>query len=218
MKQGEGSPPDAFHVKQELERGAASLGLDLAGEQLDRLARFAELLSTRAIEIGAIAASDRERVVERHILDSLRAAPEIRDDDRIAYDFGSGAGLPGIPLAVVRPACAFALVESRHWRAAFLELVVSELELNVRVERARVEKMGVQADLAVSRAFAPLAKTWGLAEPLLRPGGRLVFFAGRSMEDPEAVARAAAGEGSEVRLVPDQLDRGGPLVIIGRSD
>ena len=86
------------------------------------------------------------------------------------------------------------LVESRHWRAAFLELVVAELELNARVERARVETMGVQADLAVSRAFAPLAKTWALAGPLLKPGGRLVFFAGRALEDPEAVARAAAGD------------------------
>ncbi len=204
-------------MKQDLERGAAKLGVELTPDQSDKLIRYAELLSTRAIEIGAIGTSDKERVVERHVLDSLRAAAEIRETDRIAYDFGSGAGLPGIPLAIVRPDTAFALVESRHWRTAFLELVVSELGLNVRVERARVEKMGVRADLVLARAFAPLARTWGLAEPLLRPGGRLVFFAGRSLEDPEGVARTLVGEDGEVRVVPDLLDRGGPLVIMAGS-
>lgn len=204
-------------MKQALEAGLDRLGLALSSEQISRLLRYAELLATRAIEIGALAKSDRDRVLERHVLDSLRAAPLVGETDRIAYDFGSGAGLPGIPLAIVRPDCAFIVVESRHWRAAFLEMVVDELEVNARVERARVETMGVQANLVTSRAFAPLPKAWELAERVLKPDGRLIFFAGAGLEDPEAAARAAGGDEIQVEVVPDVLDHGGPLVIMKRS-
>lgn len=201
-------------MKRELAEGLERMGLVLGESQVENLLAYHELLATRGMEIGAVAKGDRDRLLERHVLDSLRAVPEIGDRDRIGYDFGSGAGLPGIPLSIARPGCGFVLVESRHWRAAFLELVVAELNLNARVERARVETMGVLADLAVSRAFAPLGKTWGLARPLLKPGGRLIFYAGRGLSEDDI--RAADPEAS-VRLVPDVLDRGGPLVIMSRS-
>lgn len=197
-----------------LEEGLSALGLELRPDALARLRAYHDLLRTRAVDIGAIARGDRDRIMERHVLDSLRGAVLISPEDRIAYDFGSGAGLPGIPLAIARPDCTFALIESRHWRAAFLELVASELELNVRVERARVESLGVQADLITARAFAPLERTWSLASSLLKPNGRLIFYAGRGMEDPEGAARGIAGDVT-VRLEPDVLERGGPLVIIG---
>lgn len=202
-------------MKRELLEGLERLGLVLEDPQVEGLLAYHELLATRGMEIGAVAKGDRDRLLDRHILDSLRAATEIQDGDRIAYDFGSGAGLPGVPLSIARPGCGFVLVESRHWRAAFLELVVAELDLNSRVERARVETMGVLADLAVSRAFAPLAKTWSLAQPLLKPGGRLVFFGGRGLGE-DAIS-GATQDAEDVRLVPDVLDRGGPLVIISRS-
>jgi 16S rRNA (guanine527-N7)-methyltransferase len=206
-----------FHVKRELDEGAKRLGLALDDAQLEKLLAYHGLLATRGMEIGAVAKGDRERLLERHVLDSLRAAPEIQDRDRIGYDFGSGAGLPGIPLSIARPGCGFVLVESRHWRAAFLELVVAELDLNARVERARVETMGVLADLAVSRAFAPLGKTWALARPLLKPDGRLIFYAGRGLSDDEIRGADPEAAPDAVRLVPDVLDRGGPLVIMSRS-
>lgn len=205
-------------MERDLELGLERIGLPPDPVRDEKLLRFAELLSTRALEIGAIGKADRDRVLERHVLDALRAAPLIRTTDRIAYDFGSGAGVPGVPLALAVPRCGFILVESRHWRAAFLELVVSELGLNARVERARVETMGVQADVVTARAFAPLERTWELARAVLKPGGRLIFFIGGGVEDPEARARAAAGAGGDVEVVPDLLERGGPLVIITRSD
>ncbi|MCA1726796.1 MAG: 16S rRNA (guanine(527)-N(7))-methyltransferase RsmG [Actinobacteria bacterium] len=204
-------------MKQRIGDAAGKLGLELDASQIDKLLRFHELLRGRGLEIGAIARSDRDRVLDRHILDSLRGAVAIHEGDRIAYDFGSGAGLPGVPLAIARPACGWILVESRHWRAAFLELAVSELELNARVERARVETMGVLADVITARAFAPLAKAWDIAAPLLKPPGRLIFFAGAGLEDPEGAARAAAGDGVVVEVLPDLLDRGGPLVIMSGS-
>jgi 16S rRNA (guanine527-N7)-methyltransferase len=200
-----------------VKRALSTLGLEPTQAQIDKLERFAELLATRAVEIGAIGKKDRDRILDRHVLDALRAAGHVRDTDRIGYDFGSGAGIPGVPLSIVRPSCGFILVESRHWRAAFLEMVIAELELNARVERARVETMGVLADLIVARAFAPLPKTWELAAPLLKPTGRLIFFAGAGMTDPEGAARAAAGDDVSVEVVPNILDRGGPLVIMAPS-
>ncbi|HYU56519.1 MAG TPA: 16S rRNA (guanine(527)-N(7))-methyltransferase RsmG [Actinomycetota bacterium] len=194
---------------------ASTLGLALTDAQVGALLGFADRLAGRGIEIGAVARGDRDRILERHVLDSLRATPFVRPEDRIAYDFGSGGGLPGVPLAVACPWTTWVLVESRHWRAAFLELVADELGLNVRVERSRVEDMAVPADLATSRAFAPLGRAWELARPRLKPGGRLVFFAGARMTDPEADLSGRGVHGS-VDVIPDVLDRGGALVIIER--
>ena len=203
-------------MKQELSDLAALVGVPLDPEQTEQLARFAELLDTRAVALGAVAESDRPRLVERHLVDSLRGAAAVREGDRIAYDLGSGAGLPGVPLAIVRPVTTFVLVEPRHRRAAFLELVVDELGLNARVERARAEAMAVQADLVFTRALVALPRAWTLAEPLLRHGGRLVYFAGATLEDPEALARSVVPAEVRVELLPSLLERSGPLVIMER--
>jgi len=192
------------------------IGVQLDPEQRARLGRFGDLLSSRAVDLGALAAGDRDRVMERHVVDSLRAAPLLRPGDRIAYDLGSGAGLPGVPLSIACPWCTFVLVEPRHRRAAFLELVADELGLNVRVERARAEDMAVPGDLVLSRAFVALPRAWALAAPLLHPGGRLVYFAGERLQDPAEAAREAAGGEVRVEVLPSVLERSGPLVIMER--
>ncbi len=201
-------------------REAARLGLRLRPHQADLLIQFRDLLADRAVPMGLIAEGDADRIWERHIVDSLAAATALRDSDRLALDLGSGAGLPGVVLAVAVPTCRFVLVDSRRRRAAFLEWVVERLRLeNARVEAARADELGERrADVATARAFAPLPDAWAAAHPLLRPGGRLVYFAGRGLRDPVAAARAIDLPASPGGVsVSEVLDSGTVLVIMSRT-
>src|SRR3990172_7871353 len=119
---------------------------------------------------------DPDRLRRRHVLDCLRAASVVSSQDLDAYDLGSGAGLPGVVVAIARPDLRITLVEARRRRAAFLELAAQQLHLeNVTVAAARLETLIEPVDLCFARALAPLPRAWTLAEPLLRPGGRLVY-------------------------------------------
>ena len=183
----------------------------------ERLQLFARLLQDRAVPAGFVAASDAGRLWERHILDSLRAAEAFTDANAVAYDLGSGAGLPGIPLAVVRPGCSFVLCESHRRRVAFLELAVERLALeNVEVRPGRVEDLAPGADVITARAFASLERCWAAARPLLTTGGRLVYFAGAGLADPEGEARSVAGRETEVSLI-GRLASSPPLVMMTRT-
>ena len=192
---------------------AASLGVALDPSQASRLLRFEELLADRAVRLGAISRSDASRIRERHILDSLRAAPAVDDAD-LAADLGSGAGLPGVVIAISLPRLRMLLVERRPRRAALLELAVEELRLpNATVFAGPVAEMPGPVDVALARAFAPLDEAWAQAREVLRPGGRLVYFAGTATTIP------AAPEGSvilEVLRTP-VLESSGALVIMTRQ-
>jgi 16S rRNA (guanine527-N7)-methyltransferase len=191
---------------------AHPLGVPVSETQAASLQLFETLIIERAIPVGMIAASDTERVRARHVLDSLRAAGVVGEADRDAYDLGSGAGLPGVVVAIARPRLAVGLVETRVRRAAFLDLALERLGLsNARVLGARIEDLADPVDLCFARALAPLPRAWALAEPLLRPGGRLVYFAGEGAEVPSRIA----GRATEVLPSP-VLERGGPLVIMAR--
>lgn len=167
--------------------------------------------------MGLIAAGDRDRLRQRHIDDSLRALGCIRQQDLQVVDLGSGAGLPGIPLAIAMPDRAFILVESRRRRAAFLELVVDDLGLaNVSVLAARAEEMAVRADCCMARAFAPAASAWRVADRILVPGGRLIYFAGRRWDMASAGdLRRIVAVSAEI-CVPKLFTWQGPLVIMTR--
>src|SRR6266545_1833873 len=99
-----------FHVKHE-PWGPAS-GLELDAHQTDQLDRFEDLLADRAVPLGMIAAPDLSRLAERHILDAIRGAPLLPPGVGPVCDLGSGAGLPGIPVAIARPDAAVTLVET----------------------------------------------------------------------------------------------------------
>lgn len=186
--------------------------MPLSTSQAGALLRFERLLVEHAIPFGMIAATDAPRLRERHVLDSLRAAGEV-GDARTAYDLGSGAGLPGVVIAIASPDLRVGLVESRKRRASFLELAVAELGLgNVQVLGERVESLTAPVDVCFSRAFTPLPAAWVAAERLLLPEGRLVYFAGggTSLEAPE---------GSRIIDLRTTvvLESAGPLVIMGRQ-
>ena len=208
-----------FHVKPErssaLVRGAAHrLGLSLGSSQVQGLIAYEALLAERAVPLGLVSRSDADRLMSRHILDCLRAAPLVRPEDRLVIDLGSGAGLPGIVLAIAVPGVHLRLIEPRRRRVAFLEMAIEHLALsNATVLPGRAEETRTSADLATARALAPLGRSWALTRPLLRPQGRLLYFSGPLDAPPLPPAGA-----SEVALAGEKLvDSPGPIVIISRE-
>ncbi len=197
-----------------LRRQAAGIGVSLTEEGAGRLLAFERLLVEVAIPTGLVGAAEAERLRERHLLDCLRAAAAVEPTDRSAADLGSGAGLPGIVVAAALPRIEVTLVERRHRRVAFCELAVERLGLeNVRVLAGEIEGCGLAVDLCFARALAPLPEAWRLAAPLLREGGRLVYFAGGSLLRLPPVPGARLVRTIETPV----LEGAGPLAIMSRQ-
>lgn len=183
---------------------------EAASDQLDR---YLELLRTYAVPRGLIAADDEERLRDRHVLDGLRALPLLDEGDH-AVDLGSGAGLPGIPVAIGAPHTRVVLAEARRTRAAFLELAVQELDLpNASVHAGRVEALPRAFDLALARGFGDATTTWTSANHLLLPDGRLVYWAGRSFDPANDVPAHLRFD----LLDEPGLESRGPIVIMTRQ-
>lgn len=201
-------------VVGELRSQARALGVRLSEESAERLVRLEALLQDRAVPAGMIAEGDLPRVRERHVLDCLRAAAVVASTDRTALDLGTGAGLPGLVIAIALPRLAVTLVDRRARRAAFCELAAERLGLgNVRVLVSPIEDLREEADVCFARALAPLPEAWRLAEPQLREGGRLVYFAGRGAIGPFEAPGARCLSTVETPV----LEGSGPLVIMGRQ-
>ena len=165
-----------------------------------KLDEYAALVRLWAPRLDLVSPSDLERFEERHIADSLRLAALLDElPEGPCIDVGSGAGLPGVPLAIARPARSWRLLEPRARRAAFLEEVVRSLDLTCEVvplsaEQAAVEGRfrGVHA-LGAARALAPPAEALSLVAPLVRAGGVAALFVGARAELPPRAALWAPG-------------------------
>jgi 16S rRNA (guanine527-N7)-methyltransferase len=205
-------------VKQRLAADAQRLGLPLDDRAIDRLVTFLDLLEHRAIPLGLVGESDRPRLYERHLLNCLQAVAVLRPSDRRLIDMGSGAGLPGIVMACARSDLDVVLVDSRRRAGAFLEAAVDTLGLGAEVRIERIEAVADQADVCTARALAPLPRAWELAHRLLGPGGRLVYFAGAGLRDPETAVEDATTPCSpaavEVRRV---IASSPPLIMMVRG-
>ena len=200
-----------FHVKHEAwARDAEKLGLSLSDPQLGQLSGYLSLLERIAVPRGMVAPSDAGRLWERHVLDGLRAASDL-PAGRVA-DLGSGAGIPGVPLAIAVPTSSFVLIEPRRARAAFLEAVVDEIGLgNTRVAVGKAEDVPERFQACAARAFSSPTGSWAAAERLLEPGGVLVYWAGATFDVADLGDLAVP-----VRLsTGSDLARTGPLVIMG---
>jgi 16S rRNA (guanine527-N7)-methyltransferase len=197
-----------FHVKHEGWTVA-----DLSPGQSAALETFEDLLAEHAIPRGMVAASDRDHLRDRHVLDSLRAVPHLGRVKQAVVDLGSGAGLPGIPVAVARPDLFLTLAEPRQLRVAFLELVVERLSLpNVRVFPKPAEELPPEAGVCLARGFGDPSRTWAVARRLLHADGSLIYWAGstfRTDQVPEDARIAAIGSPA--------LESGGPIVIMTRQ-
>ncbi|MFT4157419.1 MAG: 16S rRNA (guanine(527)-N(7))-methyltransferase RsmG [Microbacterium sp.] len=155
-----------------------TVAIDLFGDRITLARRFTEALTREGEERGLIGPLELPRLWTRHILNSAIAAPLF--SGRVA-DIGSGAGLPGLVLAIARPDVQWTLVEPMERRVAWLTEQVSELELtNVEVLRARAEDVrGSQGfDMVTARAVSALKTLIPLTAPLVRNGGEIAFLKG----------------------------------------
>ena len=155
-----------------------------APDRLPLAERYAELLATAGTLRGLIGPREVERLWERHLLNSAALA-EVLPRDATVADIGSGAGLPGLVLAIARPDLRITLIEPLLRRTTFLSEVVEELGLdNVEVVRGRAEALHGQRrfDVVTSRAVAPLPRLLEWSMPLVAPHGALVAMKGSSVD------------------------------------
>ncbi|HEY1624212.1 MAG TPA: 16S rRNA (guanine(527)-N(7))-methyltransferase RsmG [Streptosporangiaceae bacterium] len=184
--------------------GAAAL----FGSELDRAVAYAEILATRGVEWGVIGPREVPRLWDRHLMNCAVVAELVDSRCRTIADLGSGAGLPGVVLALVLPKVQVTLIEPLERRARFLTECVSDLELaNVSVLRGRGEDVTrqVAADLVTARAVAPLERLAPLAAGLARPRGMILAIKGsgaaEEVERARPVLRRIGARSAEVLMV-----------------
>lgn len=188
-----------------VEVGARAALLARYPQATDGLARYAELLAGPGIERGLLGPREADRIWSRHLANSAVLEELVPDGARVV-DVGSGAGLPGLPLALVRPDLQVLLLEPLLRRATFLDEVVRELGLASRVEvrRVRAEDVaGPLGEVVTARAVAPLERLAGWTLPLVPVGGRLLALKGSSAAqeiDASAATIRALGGGDPVLL------------------
>lgn len=166
-----------------LERGLSELGLSADPEQRRRLLHFVELLRKWNRVYNLTAIEDPRESVQLHLLDSLSVAPYLHGER--VLDVGTGAGLPGIPLAIVQPERRFVLLDCNAKKIRFVHQAVIELGLsNVGPAQARIESFTDAAgfDCVLARAYASLAEIWADASRLLKAGGSVLALKGRRPE------------------------------------
>ena len=172
-----------------LTASAAKLGVALDAAAVERFAAFAALLDLWASRTNLVSCRSARELVDRHLVDSLVVARFVSDGATIA-DLGSGAGFPGVPLAIARPPCRVILVEPRQRRGSFLHEVARCVAPNVVVAVRRAETADgppTPVDVVVSRAVWSDATAVDLAAPWLHSGGVLVWIRGADQRlDPNA--------------------------------
>lgn len=190
----EPASPASLESPPEAPAGAAAV----FGDRWRQAQRFVELLAGPGREQGVIGPREVPRLWERHVLNSA-AVGDVIPTGASVVDVGSGAGLPGVPLALARPDLEVTLLEPMARRVAWLESVVAELDLPVTVVRGRAEERETRRrvefhDVVTARAVAPLGRlvTWTL--PLVRPGGILAAMKGSS------AASEIERDGKEIRV------------------
>ena len=207
---------DRDSLRQRLGAGIAALQLDVPSAVVERLLDYLDLLDRWNATYNLSAVRDRGEMVTRHLLDSLSVAPFVQGAS--LADLGSGAGLPGIPLAILAPQRAVALVDSNGKKTRFLRAAVRELGLaNVTVIESRVENVRGTRDCVTARAFASLADMLGRGGHLLAPGGVWLAMKGRDPQDEVAALPDGYRIEAVVPLAVPGLDAERCVVVIRRS-
>jgi 16S rRNA (guanine527-N7)-methyltransferase len=176
---------------------------ELFGSASSVIKQYVDILRTDGVARGLIGPRETDRLWDRHILNSAAIAGLTRADAEVV-DVGSGAGLPGIPLAVLRPDLRVTLLEPLLRRVTFLSETLDRLALGdrVRVVRDRAEEHSEQYDVVVARAVAPLGRLVQWCGPLRRPDGVILALKGRSAAAEIAEAGAVLAQSG---LVVEQL-------------
>lgn len=176
------------------------------GDAAGMAARYADILATRGVEWGMIGPREVPRIWDRHLL-NCGVVAELIDPSRCGTlaDAGSGAGLPGLVLAMLLPSVRVTLVEPLERRVRFLETCLADLSLeNVDIQRGRAEAFAgrLSADVVTARAVAPLERLVPLTAGLGRPGGTVLAIKGSGaaaeLERARPVLRRIGARGAEV--------------------
>ena len=171
-----------------LEKGASLLGISLSPAHLMQFSDYLSMLLSWNNRINLFSRHDTRRLSERHLLDSIAWIPKLeRSFQSPIMDLGSGAGFPGIPIAIYHPEIKVVLVESIKKKAFFLNQVVEQLKLNIEVFPERAEGLGKKAmqqnrySCIIARAVASLDLLLQWSKPILRPNGNLIAFKGDTL-------------------------------------
>jgi 16S rRNA (guanine527-N7)-methyltransferase len=175
-----------FHVKHGDIPDPPAAAVKVFGAGLDQAVRYARILAGAGVERGLIGPREADRLWDRHLLNSAALTDLLDSGDEIV-DIGSGAGLPGIPLALARPDLRVTLIEPLLRRSDFLREVIDDLGLDIAAVRGRAEADGVrqqvgEMDAVVSRAVAGLDKLTRWSMPLLRAGAQMLALKGERAE------------------------------------
>ena len=210
--------PGQAESNRRLEMGAAELGLALGRGERNKLLQYLALLEKWNQAFNLTAIRDVGRMVSGHLLDCLSVVPYLTGTRML--DAGSGAGFPGIPVAVAKPDIQVVLLDSNQKKTAFLRQAVADLQLKnatVVCERVEAWRTGEKFDFIISRAFAEIAEFVALTEHLLAPGG--VFAAMKGVYPFEEIERMPPNlrvRQSHALAVPG-LDAERHLVLIERT-
>jgi 16S rRNA (guanine527-N7)-methyltransferase len=183
---------------------------EVYGGQFPAVNRYVDILGSTGVEWGLLGPREAERLWDRHILNSAALSGLIAQN-RSVVDVGSGAGLPGIPLALLRPDLGMTLIEPMLRRASFLTRTVGELGISDRVEviRSRAENHRGSYQIVIARALAPLDRLINWCNPLRTSGGIILAVKGASAAEEIASAKRQldaaklAAEVLSVRAHPD---------------
>lgn len=202
--------------QSQLVQGLAAMGIHLDAASIARALAHLQLIAKWNRVHNLTAVREPEQMVVVHLLDSLSLLPHLGSAGSV-IDVGSGAGFPGIPVAIARPGLRVTLLDSSHKKGTFLEQARTELGLtNVEVVRERVEQFRPEGgfDVVVSRAFADLADFVTQAQHLVAPGGRLLAMKGVYPFDEIARVPATHRVADVVELMVPSLDAKRHLVRV----
>jgi len=198
-----------------LARGVDALGLSLSDDQQRQLLAYVDLLVKWNQAYNLTAIRDPAEMVTRHLLDSLAVLPYVEETDTL--DVGTGAGIPGIILAVSRPDQAFTLLDSNGKKTRFVRQARRELGLdNVEVVHARVEQYGKSPSQIICRAFASLSDMLALMAPIITDNTRVLAMKAASTKE-ELATLPAGWTGSHHSLSVPGLDEARTLVVVEKS-
>ena len=205
-------------LKRFLIDGARAMGIDMSPEQAERFERYHALLAEANARMNLTRVPDDPReAADRNYLDCIAVLAGDFPAAETAIDVGSGAGFPGVPLAIMRPDIRFTLLDSLGKRAEFLQRVIDDLGLNAEALHLRAEdaarrpELRERFDLAVARAVAPMNVLCEYLLPFVRVGGRMLALKGPTLDGELDAARGA------IALLGGEIERAATLDIPGRD-
>ena len=205
-------------LKAMLIEGAAAMGLALSQAQAAQFERYHAMLAQANARMNLTRVpEDPREAADRNYLDCIAPLAGDFPDAQTAIDVGSGAGFPGVPMAIMRPDIRFTLLDALDKRVKFLQAVIDALGLNARAVHLRAEDAARRQDLregfdlAVARAVAPMAVLAEYLLPFVKPGGWMLAMKGPGLEEELAQA------GPALDALGGALDRVEPLAIPGQD-